>query len=557
MYSYLNKFLLVLLIAIIVTPIFFGILGFLLPSFGYFPILGKYEFSLNYFVISSNIPGVSKSIFLSFFTGFVSTLLALILSQVIILNIFETKLYKLIKKIIAPLLAMPHVTMAIGLVFIFTPSGLFFRIFSPWLTGFERPPNFFIIPDDYGFFLILGLVLKEIPFFILVSISAIDQFSAKKIFNVGKSLQHSVFSVWCFLLFPLIYRRIRLIVFIVIAFTASVVDMSLLLAPSTPSTLAIQILQKYQASETNSLFIASNLALIQLLVIIILILFWVLIEKIVSHKLFFTIFVNCLTFKNNLIKNLTFIIVSILFFLSLLVLISSFLWSLAGDWYFPNFLPKTLDIQNLVEFFNENKKIIFSSIVISLIVSLLACLFVILWVELTDGLKKKRQYIEWFIFLPLFIPQISFLIGIQSFLIPLNFSDFLVPLIFVELLYVIPYCFIILVPSLREISKDFLKVAASLGKNKFEILIFIKIPMIMPTFLLSIAIGMLVSFALYTPVYFIGAGRVTTLTVEALNLALSGSKQDLGVATFFQVIIPILILLIVGWYNNNFLKWKF
>jgi putative thiamine transport system permease protein len=113
------------------------------------------------------------------------------------------------------------------------------------------------------------------------------------------------------------------------------------------------------------------------------------------------------------------------------------------------------------------------------------------------------------------------------------------------------------VPSLREISKDFLKVAASLGKNKFEILIFIKIPMIMPTFLLSIAIGMLVSFALYTPVYFIGAGRVTTLTVEALNLALSGSKQDLGVATFFQIIIPILILLIVGWYNNNFLKWKF
>ena len=58
----------------------------------------------------------------------------------------------------------------------------------------------------------------------------------------------------------------------------------------------------------------------------------------------------------------------------------------------------------------------------------------------------------------------------------------------------------------------------------------------MPTFLLSIAIGMLVSFALYAPVYFIGAGRVTTLTVEALNLSLSGAKNDLGVASIFRLL---------------------
>ena len=112
-------------------------------------------------------------------------------------------------------------------------------------------------------------------------------------------------------------------------------------------------------------------------------------------------------------------------------------------------------------------------------------------------------------------------------------------------------------PAFRAISKDILKVASSLGKNRFERLIFVKIPMIMPTFLLSIAIGMLVSFALYTPVYFIGAGRVTTLTVEALNLSLSGAKKDLGVASIFQIIIPIIILLLVSWYKRNCNKWSF
>ena len=553
----LNKALWVLLSGVLIVPITFGILGFLLPSFGYFPILDKHQFNLDYFYVSSNVPGISKSIILSFFTGFLSTVLALFFSQLIILSIFQSRVFSFIKTIISPLLALPHVTMAIGLLFIFSPSGLLLRIFSPWLTGFERPPNIFIIPDDYGFFLILGLVLKEIPFFILVSISAIEQFGARKFFNLGKSLQHTTFSVWCVLLFPLIYHRIRLIVFIVIAFAASVVDMSLLLAPSTPSTLAIQILQNYQSSEPKSLFIASNLALIQLLVILKLFLIWFLLEKLLSNKYLFTFLVNAVSYKSNLIKYFTFTLILILSILSFLTIISSFLWGLGGNWYFPNLLPKNISFEVLTIFLNENKSLILISVFIPLIVSILSCLIVTLWVELTESLNKRNQFLEGLIFLPLLIPQISFLIGMQSFLIPLNFNNFLLPLIIVELFYVIPYSFIILAPSFRAISKDILKVASSLGKNRFERLILVKIPMIMPTFLLSIAIGMLVSFALYTPVYFIGAGRVTTLTVETLNLSLSGAKRDLGVATIFQIIIPIIILLLVIWYKKKCNKWSF
>lgn len=553
----LNKALWVLLSGVLIVPITFGILGFLLPSFGYFPILDKHQFNLDYFYVSSNVPGISKSIILSFFTGFLSTVLALFFSQLIILSIFQSRVFSFIKTIISPLLALPHVTMAIGLLFIFSPSGLLLRIFSPWLTGFERPPNIFIIPDDYGFFLILGLVLKEIPFFILVSISAIEQFGARKFFNLGKSLQHTTFSVWCVLLFPLIYHRIRLIVFIVIAFAASVVDMSLLLAPSTPSTLAIQILQNYQSSEPKSLFIASNLALIQLLVILKLFLIWFLLEKLLSNKYLFTFLVNAVSYKSNLIKYFTFTLILILSILSFLTIISSFLWGLGGNWYFPNLLPKNISFEVLTIFFNENKSLILISVFVPLIVSILSCLIVTLWVELTESLNKRNQFLEGLIFLPLLIPQISFLIGMQSFLIPLNFNNFLLPLIIVELFYVIPYSFIILAPSFRAISKDILKVASSLGKNRFERLILVKIPMIMPTFLLSIAIGMLVSFALYTPVYFIGAGRVTTLTVETLNLSLSGAKRDLGVATIFQIIIPIIILLLVIWYKKKCNKWSF
>ena len=557
LYGLLAKVLVIFLGILIIIPIIFGFIGFFLPSFGYFPILGKSEFNLNYFYISFNIAGISKSIIMSLFTGLGSTLLALFFSQVILLYFFKTRAYNYIKIIISPLIALPHITMAIGLIFLFSPSGLFFRLFSPWLTGFDRPPNFFIIPDEYGFFLILGLILKEIPFFILVSLSAIQQFSARQIFDLGKSLQNSNFSSWCILIFPLIYKKIRLVIFIVIAFTASVVDMSLILAPSTPSTLAIRILQIYQSSDIDSFFIASNLALIQLLIIIILLLSWMILERIVEHKLFFIFFMKILSFKIFFLKNLIFASAAILFSLSVLGIFSSLLWGFSKNWYFPSFFPNSIDIDTFINFYNENKFIIFISIFISVVVSFLSSLLTIIWVELMDILKMKKLYLEWIIFIPLFIPQISFLIGLQSFIILFNFDSFLIPLIIIQLFYVIPYSFIILAPSLREIKKDIIRIAASLGKNRFQRLVQIKLPIIMSSFLTSFAIGMLVSFSLYIPVYFIGAGRVTTLTVEALNLALSGSRQDLGVATFFQIIIPILILITVVYFNKKMSKWRF
>ena len=557
LYGLLAKVLAIFLGILIIIPIIFGFIGFFLPSFGYFPILGKSEFNLNYFYMSFNIAGISKSIILSLFTGLGSTLLALFFSQIILLYFFKTRGYNYIKIIISPLIALPHITMAIGLIFLFSPSGLFFRLFSPWLTGFDRPPNFFIIPDEYGFFLILGLILKEIPFFILVSLSAIQQFSARQIFDLGKSLQNSNFSSWCILIFPLIYKKIRLVIFIVIAFTASVVDMSLILAPSTPSTLAVRILQIYQSSEIDSFFIASNLALIQLLIIIILLLSWMILEKIVEHKLFFIFFMKILSFKIFFLKNLIFASGIILFSLSVLGIFSSLLWGFSKNWYFPSFFPNNMDIDTFINFYNENKLIIFISIFISVVVSFLSSLLTIIWVELMDILKMKKLYLEWIIFIPLFIPQISFLIGLQSFIIFFNFDSFLIPLIIIQLFYVIPYSFIILAPSLREIKKDVIRIAASLGKNRFQRLVQIKLPIIMSSFLTSFAVGMLVSFSLYIPVYFIGAGRVTTLTVEALNLALSGSRQDLGVATFFQIIIPILILITVVYFNKKMSKWRF
>ena len=552
----LSKVSIVFIGIIIILPILFGFLGFFLPSFNYLPTLGKGELNLNYFYISMNIPGIYKSILLSIFTGLVSTALALFFSQVILLYFFKTKFYNYLKIIISPLIALPHITMAIGLIFLLSPSGLLLRSVSPWLTGFDRPPNSYLFPDEYGFFLILGLILKEIPFLILVSLSALREFSSSKFFDMGKSLQHSSFSTWFILIFPIIYKKIRLVVFIIIAFSSSVVDMSLLLAPSTPSTLSVRILQIFQSSDMDSFFIASNLSLIQLFIIIILLIVWIFFEKIIKLKFFYIFFIKITSFKSEFLKITILCFNIILFLLSFMGIICSILWGFSENWYFPNFFPNDLNIENFLNFYYQNKSLILISIFIPLMVSLLSISLTILWVELLDYLNITKTQFEWIIFTPLFIPQISFLIGIQSFMIFFNFSSFLIPLIFVQLFYVIPYCFIILAPAMREVKSDYIKVASSLGKNRIVRLFKIKIPLVLPSLMTSFAIGMIVSFALYVPVYFIGAGRVTTLTVEALNLALSGSKEDLGIATFFQILFPTLLLFTVAFINRKTVKWQ-
>ncbi len=547
----------VVFIGIVITvPIICGFLGFFLPSFNYLPILGKGELNLDYFYISMNIPGIYKSILLSIFTGLVSTVLALFFSQVILLYFFKTKIYNYLKIFISPLIALPHVTMAIGLIFLLSPSGLFLRSVSPWLTGFDRPPNTYIFPDEYGFLLILGLMLKEIPFLVLVSLSALREFSSTKFFDLGKSFQHSSFSTWCILIFPIIYKKIRLVVFIIIAFSSSVVDMSLLLAPSTPSTLSVRILQIFQSSDMDSFFIASNLSLIQLFIIIISLIVWIFFERIIKLKFFYIFFLKITSFKLEFLKITILCCSIILFLLSFFGIICSILWGFSENWYFPNFFPNDLNIDNFLIFYYQNKSLILISIFIPFMVSLLSMSLTILWVELLDYLKITKTQFEWIIFIPLFIPQISFLIGIQSFIIFFNYNSFLIPLVFVQLFYVIPYCFIILAPALREVRSDYIKVASSLGKNRLDRLFNIKIPLVLPSLLTSFAIGMIVSFSLYVPVYFIGAGRVTTLTVEALNLAISGSKQDVGIATFFQILLPILLLFTIALINKKAIKWQ-
>ena len=112
-----------LLVALLVIPVIGGLIGVLLPAFGYLPALGMKEFSLQSFNALIQTDGFSHMVFLSASSALISTLLALTMTILILACFFNSPWLKRIQRLLGPILVIPHAAAAIAISFLITPSG--------------------------------------------------------------------------------------------------------------------------------------------------------------------------------------------------------------------------------------------------------------------------------------------------------------------------------------------------------------------------------------------------------------------------------------------------
>jgi len=144
----------------------------------------------------------------------------------------------------------------------------------------------------------------------------------------------------------------------------------------------------------------------------------------------------------------------------------------------------------------------------------------------------------------LLLPQIAFLFGMQILLIWLGFDGVFLALIWTHCLFVFPYVMLSLAPSWRRFDSRYLAIAATLGAGPIRRFLFIKLSMMTLPVLTAFAVGFAVSSALYLPTIFASNGRVMTLTTEAVTLAAGAGRQNLGIASLMQMVLPLLVFLI-------------
>ena len=154
-------------VLIIFTLFFGGIFYGFLQSLGYQPAIGKYEinFSAYYNVMFSERyaklfwTGLGLNLWVSFASTFLAAVFALFGALAIRKTFFAKTICNFIYSLNLP---MPHLVVAVGIIFVFSQSGLLARLASQ--IGLIASPGDFpvLVKDKYGFGIILAYILSLI-----------------------------------------------------------------------------------------------------------------------------------------------------------------------------------------------------------------------------------------------------------------------------------------------------------------------------------------------------------------------------------------------------------
>ncbi len=528
----------VLLLVLIglVLPILTGLWQTLRAAFGILPALGAVEFSRMPWEKLITMPGFMTSVWLSLWTGFASTGISLVLALSFCAAVHGRMGVAAVNRWLAPFLAVPHAALAIGLAFVIAPSGLLVRAASPLISGWQTPPDLPFPHDPWGAALILGLVIKELPFLLLVILAALGQLPIRIYLAVGQSLGYGRANIWAKVIFPAVWPLIRLPVFVVLSFALSVVDVAIILGPSNPPTLAVAVTRWFSAPDSTMILPASAGALLQALMVAASVAALLMAERLAAR------FGRWWVRRGgrgggSQALHLSVALVTALLLVGTLALLSLLLWSLAWRWPYPQIWPQEWSLRNWMHPASTWGGAFFNTALIGVTTTILSLLLAIAWLE-AEGRRPRAHWAEVLIYLPLLLPQIAFLYGLNVVFLQTGLAGGYVAVIWAQALFVFPYVMITLSDPWRALDPRLVNAAAALGAGPWRRLFSLKLPILLRPVLTATAVGFAVSVAQYLPTLFLGAGRIATLTTEAVTLASGADRRIVGTYAALQALLP-------------------
>ncbi|MDB4223563.1 ABC transporter permease subunit [Granulosicoccus sp.] len=519
------------LCAVFLLPIILGVMGTVLPAFG----LASSIASGNGFEAVVSDPRFFSALALSLQTGVVATMLVLATTLLSLVCVHDTRLWRLLSASLPPVLAVPHAAIAVGLLFLISPSGALVRLVSPGLTGLSRPPTDWVVPDAGGWTLIIGLVIKETPFLLLAAAAQLSALNVDASLRIGRTLGYSPARCWSRLILPRLYPRIRLTLLIIMAFNLTVVDMALLLGPGSPPTLSVMLMALVNDPDSRAAASAGAILLAALVAACFAIV-WLLeqgIGKAAAAR------------RRNGARGRGFgifrfagkgVVLSLLFtcIASLLLLL---VWSFTRRWRFPDALPSQWTFQN----WTSRGEVLFqpawTTLSIAITVMVLAIGSAIVWLELERHRIAPRLDGMWF--LPLLIPQVSLLFGWQAVALWSGIDGQWSTVVYTHWLYTLPYVVLILAVSWRELDPLWGHAAHTLGAGYWKVLWKIRLPMLRRPLSQAAAVAIAVSVAQYLPTLLLGAGRHQTLATELVTSFGGVDRRVIAALAVLQSLLPL------------------
>ncbi len=532
-----------ILVALLLTgPVVAGLAGTALPAFGYLPALGHDTLSLTPFRQLAGVPGLGRSALLSLGTGLLASLLSLGIVLGFAAGWAGTVTFRRLSRFLSPLLSVPHAAAAIGLAFLIAPSGFLVRLVSPWATGWTRPPDVLILNDPYGLAMTAGLVVKEVPFLFLMTLAALDRPHIRDGLKAGAGLGYGRMAAFAKIVLPQIYPLIRLPMLAVIAYATSVVDVAVILGPATPPPLAPRLVEWMYDPDLDRRLMASAGALLQLAVSALALLAYSGIEAaaltVLGHR-----FTSGRRRRHEAAGRLAVLAPMILIVVSMILsLVLLAIWSLARSWWFPAALPQKTDLSLLAGVFSLSGSSLLTTLLIAIGSALIATALTLWLLEARNHRNRPgRGRFKSLVFLPLVIPQVSFLFGLHVLFLLAGLSGTLTAVLSAHLVFVFPYAFLALSDPWRRLDPRYAKAAFSAGASRLRVFWMIRLPLLLRPVLVTFAVAAAVSVGQYLPTLMIGAGRIVTVTTESVALASGGNRQAAALYALLQLLIPLAI----------------
>ena len=501
------------------------------------------------FLTLLSTPGIATSAITSLVSGLLTPAISLAIVFLFLAATQGNRIGNAIAKLSAPVLAIPHAAAAFALALLLAPSGVASRVIAS-LLGWDLPPDYLFINDPNGLALILGLVLKEAPFLLLISLAALPSLGAPRRVALARTLGYKPTTAWLLTVAPVLYPLVRLPLFAVIVFASSAVDVALILGPSLPPTLSVRLLEWFVAPEIESRQLASAAALLQLVVSLSALGIWLLFERVVARAFAplaargasrlsarRVTYDTALTALGNasLPLSLAFILMGIG---------ALMLTSVGTEWRYPALVPSVWSTQQWTSALSEWRAPLFNATMIALLSVTAALALSLFTLEAQARSSVSTARIATFLYLPLLVPQVVFISGIAILAERALLPPSLTLVAAGHFLFVLPYVYLTLQGGYARFDTRWLMLARTLGALNTVCFWRIRLPLLSTQLVTAVMLGLAISLSLYLPTQILGAGRIPTLTTEAIALVSSGNRSTIGTWALLQSALPTLCFML-------------
>lgn len=441
------------------------------------------------------------------------------------------------------ILATPHVAFTVGLLWLFAPTGELIRLLHAATELFAIPPMGWPLPEKSLVTLTLVLVLKELPFLLLMALVQQQHLPFARWQLQAQSLGWSPRRIWWGLLVPALLPRLGLPIAAIMIYSLSVVDIPLMVGPNTPSLLAVEVFEQQYQWRADTLAQSGAWLLVGLGVLLLgglKLLLPTVITGIAwwrerSHKQGKQL---PLSISKGLLK--------LLFALGVLVLIGLLLQSLAGAWFYPRVLPSQWELARWGQEWPYLQPLLLHSFGLALgsaVLSVLAAVAV---------LERQRQrgqtQLQLLPLLALLLPQVPLVLGWQQWLGQGNSALWV---IWSHAIFGFPYAYLVMHGAWVRFDARWLYQAQSLGYSSWQAWYKVLVPLQKAPLIMALVLAFSVSIAQYLPTLWLAGGTLPTLTTETVSIASGGDWRVASLYALMQTALPMLLLLL-GW----FLLWR-